>query len=294
MAHVSVLTEELVAGLNLRPDSTVVDCTFGAGGHAEAILAKLDRGTYLGIDADPSAVEAGRERFKRTENVRLVCENFRNISAALAEAKIEAPDAIVADLGWRSEQFEAGGKGFSFNTDEPLVMTFGDPAAYPFTAHDIANGWEEGSLIDIIRGYGEERFAGRIARAIVAARADGEIATSGALAEIVESAIPRRFRPRRIHAATKTFQAFRMAVNDELGALRDLLADGPVLLAPHGRMAIITFHSIEDRVVKQHFVALEHDQTHKRITKKPVTAREEELEANPRARSAKLRIIERL
>lgn len=293
--HISVLTEEIVRELNLTPDATVVDCTFGSGGHAEAILKKLDRrGTYIGIDVDQTALAARESLTAHPASVRLVCGNFRNIAEILKTEDVTAPDAILADLGWRSEQFAEGGKGFSFNTDEPLLMTYGNPEGHTFTASHIANEWEEESIADIIYGYGEERFARRIARAIVEAREEGEIKTSGQLADIVTHALPTAFRHRRIHPATKTFQAFRIAVNDELGALKELLQDGIELLSPGGYMAIITFHSLEDRIVKHYFASQAHDQKVRLITKKPITASEKELIANPRARSAKLRVIEKL
>lgn len=291
--HISVLTDEIVSGLNLRTDSVVVDCTLGSGGHADAVLAKLGtRGTYIGIDVDQSALDALAHLHDAKASVHLVNDNFRNIEAICASLGV-TPNAILADLGWRSEQFMGSGKGFSFNTNEPLSMTYGDPEHYPFTARDIANDWEEESIADIVHGYGEERFARRIAHAIVEARAEAPIETTTELAGIVLEAIPAPFRYKRIHPATKTFQAFRIAVNDELGALRQLLTDGFATLAPKGRMAIISFHSLEDRLVKQFFVGQKHDQTGTLITKRPLTAATEELTANPRARSAKLRIIEK-
>lgn len=292
--HVSVLTQEVQDGIARSPDATIVDCTFGSGGHAAALIRTLDhRGTYLGIDVDQSALDAAQDLTKSPATVRFVCDNFRNIAAILAREAL-TPTAILADLGWRSEQFEEGSKGFSFKHDEPLVMTFGDPEHYPFTAHDIANVWEEESIADIVFGYGEERFARRIARNIVAAREEGEIKTSGQLAEIVTRAVPAPFRHGRIHPATKTFQAFRIAVNDELGALKQLLTDGFEALEDGGRLAIISFHSLEDRIVKQYFSVLAHDQRAQVITKKPITASDEEQSANPRARSAKLRILEKI
>lgn len=293
MKHIAVLTDEIVSGLNLRTDSVVIDCTLGSGGHADAILAKLGTGgTYVGIDVDATAIDALGRLHDADATVHLANDNFRNVKDVAASLRI-TPNAILADLGWRSEQFMGSGKGFSFNTNEPLSMTYGDPEHYPFTARDIANDWEEESIADIIFGYGEERFARRIARAIVEARREAPIETSEELAAIVSQAVPAPFRYGRIHPATKTFQAFRIAVNDELGALRQLLSDGFELLAPLGRMAIISFHSLEDRMVKQHFAHLAHDQHATIITKRPLTASREELSANPRARSAKLRIIEK-
>lgn len=293
--HISVLTDELVTGLQLSPGATVVDCTLGSGGHARRIIDQLHgTGTYIGVDVDPAAIAYQAASIGAAPNVELVTDNFRNIAAIVTQSGHTQVDAILADLGWRTEQFVTGGKGFSFNTDEPLAMTFGDPEAYTFTAYDIANEWEEPSIADIVYGYGEERFARRIAKAIVAARVDAPITTSGQLAAIVENAVPKAARHRKIHPATKTFQAFRIAVNDELGALTQLLTDGIPLLRSGGRMAVITFHSLEDRIVKRHFVEQTRNQVTMRITKKPITASDEELATNPRARSAKLRIIEKM
>lgn len=291
MKHITVLQQEAVEGLALTPSSTVVDATFGSGGHAKTIIDQLDeKGTYIGIDADATALTG--QSFETNATVHLVNDNFRNISQILRSLHIEHIDAILADLGWRMEQFSEGGKGFSFKEDEPLLMTFGDPEHYPFTAYDIVNDWAEESIADIIYGYGDERQSRRIAKAIVTARKTGPITTTAALTACIESVIPRKHF-HKVHPATKTFQAFRMAVNDELGALEELLKEGFAHLAPGGRMAIITFHSLEDRVVKQYFRTLKEAGLGALVTKKPMVASQEELEANPRARSAKLRIIEK-
>ena len=292
--HIPVLKEETVDGLSIRDDSTVVDCTLGGGGHAEAILTRLGaRGVYLGIDADPKAVEAAERLRTHQADVRFVNANFSDLRAVLDQEELVHADALLADLGWRSDQFEEGGKGFSFAADEPLLMTYGNPETYVFTATDIVNDWEETSIADVIYGYGEERFARRIARAIVEAREERPIETARELAEIVISAVPGPMRHGRIHPATKTFQALRIAVNDELGVLRNLLKDSMDILAPSGRMAIISFHSLEDRIVKQFFQEAARSGVARLVTKKPITASREELLANPRARSAKLRIIEK-
>lgn len=294
--HKTVLLKEAVEGLALKEDSVVVDCTLGSGGHASAIIEQLGpKGIYIGIDADRSAVEAAKERFKAVvPQTHFVHANFSKVKSVVEELGLPAPTAILADLGWRSDQFEAGGKGFSFAADEPLLMTYGEPGSYTFTAYDIVNDWEETSIADVIYGYGEERFSRRIAKAIVEARTKQPIKTAKELAEIVRSAVPGFARQGRIHPATKTFQALRIAVNDELGALKTLLNDGFVLLAPAGRMAIITFHSLEDRIVKQFNRDKKHDHLAEMINKKPITAGSEELQENPRARSAKMRIIEKL
>jgi len=294
MKHIPVLLEETISVLALRPNSVLVDATLGGGGHARRILEELDdRGVYVGIDADPVAIEAADDlhRFKAT--VHLVNDNFSNLGKILSDLEL-TPTAILADLGWRSDQFESSGKGFSFQKDEPLVMTFGDPKKHIFTASDVVNDWSEESLADIIYGFGEERASRRIARAIVLARENGEIKTSLQLAEIIESAIPRFKGKSKIHPATKTFQAIRIAVNAELQVLHDLLSQGFDLLAPGGRMAIISFHSLEDRAVKHFFNDKIHDHQALKLIKKPIVATDEEREANPRSRSAKLRVIEKL
>ncbi|PIR85770.1 16S rRNA (cytosine(1402)-N(4))-methyltransferase [Candidatus Kaiserbacteria bacterium CG10_big_fil_rev_8_21_14_0_10_44_10] len=294
MKHIPVLLEETVSVLALRPDSVVVDATLGGGGHARRILEELDdRGVYVGIDADPTAIEALDELHRYKATVHLINDNFSNIGKVVSDLEI-TPTAILADLGWRSDQFESGQKGFSFQKDEPLLMTFGDPEKHVFTAYDVVNDWSEESLADIIYGFGEERASRRIARAIVEARENGPIKSSLQLAEIIESAIPRFKGKGRIHPATKTFQAIRIAVNAELQVLHELLNQGFDLLPPNGRMAIISFHSLEDRIVKQFFNEKIQAQEALKLIKKPIVATEEERATNPRSRSAKLRVIEKL
>jgi 16S rRNA (cytosine1402-N4)-methyltransferase len=292
MAHITVLKDEAIAALPVERAGVIVDCTYGSGGHSAAILAKLpEQGQLLSLDVDPSAVAAQPATDPRHT---LVCANFRDLRETLATHHIEQVDGLLADLGWRSEQFEAGQKGFSFNADEPLLMTFGDPATHVFTAYDVVNIWEEKNLADVIYAYGEERAARRIAAAIVAARTESPIETAAQLAGIVSRAVPAFRRHHAIHPATKTFQAIRIVVNDELGALTALLEQGFAALKPGGRMAIITFHSLEDRLVKQRFKAYVHDQLGTLVTKKPIVPTATEVAENPRARSAKLRIIEKL
>jgi len=295
MQHKTVLLQSAVDALNLKKDSVVIDCTFGSGGHANEILSRLGKsGTYIGIDADESAFIDKREQIEtHVATTHLLVANFREIADIVSQLEIEKADAILADLGWRTEQFAKGDKGFSFNDDSALLMTYGDPKAYTFTAHDIVNEWDEENIADIIFGYGEERGSRRIARAIVEAREIKPIEKATELALIVEDALPKLKRPSRIHPATKTFQALRIAVNDELGAVETLVKDGFNTLKPGGKMAIITFHSIEDRVVKKLFRSLEDNSLAERITKKPIVPTREEIIENPRARSAKLRIIQK-
>lgn len=297
MKHVTVLKTEAVDALNLKSDSVVVDCTFGAGGHAREILEHLGKdGTYVGIDADSSAfteeVLAELEQYPAT--VHPVVDNFRNIGDVLQSLGIEEVDAILADFGWRTDQFMAGNKGFSF-TDESLpLMTYGDPSQYTFTAHEIINEWDEENIADIIYGYGEERGSRRIAKAIVEAREHAEITTSAELAQIVTDALPAFLQKKRIHPATKTFQALRIAVNDELKAIEALILNGFDHLKVGGRMSLITFHSLEDRLVKQQFASYVRDQHGELVFKKPLQPTPEEINHNPRARSAKLRAIEKV
>jgi 16S rRNA (cytosine1402-N4)-methyltransferase len=271
----------------------VVDATFGSGGHARAICAQLQKGgTFIGIDADETAFTSHTLDTEAT--VHLVNNNFKNLTEILSSLQIKSVDAILADLGWRMEQFAAGNKGFSFMHDEPLLMTFGTPEDYLFTARDIVNEWEETSIADVIFGYGEERYARRIAKAIVEARKEAAIETTFQLTAIVHKAMPKNLGYKSINPATKTFQALRIAVNDELGVLENFLKDGFASLKPGGRLAIITFHSLEDRVVKQYFRQLADADLAERTTKKPIIPSIEETKTNPRARSAKLRIITKI
>jgi 16S rRNA (cytosine1402-N4)-methyltransferase len=290
MQHITVLQQEAVDGLSLDKSDIVVDATFGAGGHAKKIIEQLDSaGTFIGIDADVTAFE-GKTFTDAKPTIHLVNNNFRNISDILRSLHSNNVNAILADLGWRMEQFAGGGKGFSFSHNEPLHMTFGDATQYEYTAYDIVNEWEESSIADIIFGYGEERNARKIAKAIVDARKTKPLTTTNDLVACIESVIPRKHF-HKVHPATKTFQALRIAVNDELGALEQFLKDGFAALSPGGRMAIITFHSLEDRVVKHYFRTLKDAGLATLTTKKPIIASREELAINPRARSAKLRII---
>ena len=296
MKHITVLQKEAVAALELSPNSIVVDATFGAGGHAKLICEELsNEGVYIGIDADKTAFEGNTLEGKQVApTIHLVNDNFANLSNVLGSLHIKKVDAVLADLGWRTDQFTDGGKGFSFNGDEPLLMTYGNPESYPFTAYDIVNSWEEENIADILYGYAEERHSRRIARAIVEARKSDEIKTASHLAAIIESAVPGFYRNGKIHPATKTFQAMRIAVNDELGTLERFIASALSHLATDGILAIITFHSLEDRIVKLRFREFAKTGEYFIITKKPIVATRAELLANPRARSAKLRVIQKI
>ncbi len=297
--HQTVFLTEAVDALVLKEDAVVVDATGGVGGHSARILESLGAdGTLIIIDADPSVVSALKEKFstpaKATPTIHIILGNFRHITTLAGSVGIGRVDAVLADLGWNSEQFRESGRGFSFQHDEPLLMTYGSPATYPFVARDIVNDWKEEQIADVLYAYADERYARRIAKGIVDARKKTPIETTRDLLTIIEKAVPVRYRHGRLHPATKTFQALRIAVNDELDALRDFIEGSIALLAPQGRLAIVTFHSIEDRIVKQLFKAYEDDGIGERVTKKPLVPTREESLANPRARSAKLRIFHML
>src|SRR3989338_8733771 len=250
--HDSVLMKEVIKALAVQPSDTVIDATLGGAGHFKALLAELgEDGVIIGIDADPEAVERGREEYaedRRAERpvAHLVNDNFRNLARILERLGIGPVDKILFDLGWSGYQIAAP-RGFSFQNDEPLLMTYGEGGE---TAADIVNSSSEEDLANIIFTYGEERFARKIAHAIVVARSKERILTTGALVAAIALGTPRWYQQGKTHPATKTFQALRIAVNDEIGALREGLAAALSALAPHGRLAVISFHSIEDRVVK--------------------------------------------
>lgn len=289
--HDSVLMAEVLAALDVQPDDTVVDATIGGAGHFAALLAALgEGGVIVGIDADPAAVERGREAYaldRRPERpvAHLVNDNFRNLSRILERLSLAPVDKILFDLGWSGYQIAAP-RGFSFQNNEPLLMTYSEGGE---TAADIINTSTEEALADLIFIYGEERFARGIANAIVIARSKERILTTGALVAAVLAGTPAWYHKRKIHPATKTFQALRIAVNDELGALREGLLAAIDALSPNGRLAIISFHSIEDRIVKN----ILRDAAREKSLRpgKPIAATREEVLANRRARSAKLRIF---
>lgn len=294
--HISVLLNEAIEGLVLNEGGRVFEGTVGLGGHSEEILKRIGAsGVYIGTDEDAQALEKAQVRLAAYPTKKIFVEdNFRNLDHVLDEAGYPLVDKILLDIGLSNLQLEGSGRGFSFKRDEPLLMTFKTaPKEGDLTAHEIVNEWAADSLTDIITGYGEDRFAWRIANAIVAARAIKSIETTTELADIVEKAVPVFARHGRVHPATKTFQAIRIAVNDELGALREGLAKGFTRLTPGGRMAVISFHSLEDRIVKEFFKKQGGEALGTIITKKPTTPSDEELARNPKSRSAKLRIIQK-
>jgi 16S rRNA (cytosine1402-N4)-methyltransferase len=293
--HVPVLLHEIVeafVGVKVRP--CYLDGTLGGAGHALAVAKAFDgKLTVIGLDRDSQAISRANETLKgKAEKVILENEDYRNLDKVLEKHAIEGVDMILLDLGLSSDELENSGRGFTFQKDEPLLMTMGDPAKYHFTAKDIVNNWAEEDIANVIFGYGEERFARRIARTLIAYRAKKKVETSGELAEIIRSCMPGYFKRGKIHPATKTFQALRIAVNDELNALKEGLSKGYEKLNKGGRMAIISFHSLEDRIVKD-FNKQKGIEGAIIITKKPIVAGDQEQAENPRSRSAKLRILQK-
>ena len=306
--HVSVLLRETIEWLNIRPDGIYADGTLGGGGHASEVAARLtEGGRLIGIDQDADAIAAATERLKPFgDRVTIVRDNYVNMKHVLADLGIEAVDGICLDLGVSSYQLDTAERGFSYMEDAPLDMRMdrrGDR-----TAADLVNECSEQELFRIIRDYGEDRFAKNIAKHIVKARERKAIRTTGELADIIRGAIPMKIQVTGGHPAMRTFQALRIALNGELQVLEDSIDEMIGLLKPGGRICIITFHSLEDRIVKNGFRRNESPCTcppgfpvcvcGKKsrgmvITKKPILPTEEETEENPRSRSAKLRIFER-
>lgn len=290
--HVPVLLEETLRLLDPKPGERAVDCTVGGGGHAQAILDRiLPGGFLLAFDRDEEAVRRASERFAgRKESVLVVHESFANLRRFVERMKFRSVDVVLADLGISSRQVDDAARGFSFRRDAPLDMRFS--RAMPRTAADLVNTLPEEELTRIFREYGEERWAGPIARMILRQR---PLATTLALAETVKAAIPRARWPRDIHPATRVFQALRIAVNAELESLDALLRDAPDLLAPGGRFAVISYHSLEDRAVKHAFrERAAAGGGFRLLSKKPVRPSADEVARNPRARSAKLRGLGRM
>ena len=285
LPHLPVMLAEIVEALAPRPGAWVVDGTFGAGGHSRAFL---ERGAnVLAIDQDPGAAEyaAALAAEGHPGEVRFVAGNFREMERLAASAGVERADGVLLDLGVSSMQLDEGERGFAYRQDGPLDMRMG---AEGESAADVVNGYAVDDLAAIIYRYGEERHSRRVARRIVEARAKAPITTTGRLAEVVASAYPPG--PRREHPARRTFQALRIHVNDELGALQEGLEGATRLLGAGGRLAVLAYHSLEDRIVKQYF---RESPRLTPLTKKPLEASADETAANPRARSAKLRVAER-
>lgn len=305
--HVSVLLNECLDALNIKDDGIYVDCTLGGAGHSSHILQRLSKdGLLVGIDQDTDALKAAGERLKEYENKKLVHNNFHNIDSILEELEIPKVDGILMDLGVSSYQLDEGERGFSYMKDAPLDMRMNRDRE--FSAYDVVNSYSMEDLWRIIRDYGEEKFAKRVAEFIVNRREEKPIETTLELVDIIKAAIPAKARREGPHPAKRTFQAIRIEVNGELEILNKAIEDGVNRLNKGGRMAIITFHSLEDRIVKLKFRELANPCTCpkefpicvcgkkplvKLISRKAIDPSKEEVEENPRSRSAKLRVIER-
>ena len=306
--HVSVLLNETIEGLNIKPDGIYADGTLGGAGHSYQIASKLNGlGRLIGFDQDEDAIKASTERLKEFKNVTIVRSNYRNMKEELNNRGIEKVDGILLDLGVSSYQLDTVSRGFSYKEEAPLDMRMDN--RNEVTARDIVNNYSQGDLFRVIRDYGEDKFAANIAKHIVMNREVKPIETTTELAEIVKAAIPMKFRKQGGHPAKQTFQAIRIELNSELSVLKESLMDMIDLLNPNGRICIITFHSLEDRIVKNIFKEAEDPCTcpknfptcvcgkkskGKVITRKPILPSEEELKLNLRSKSAKLRIFEKI
>lgn len=306
--HRSVLLDECIEGLNIDPQGIYVDGTLGGAGHSSEIAKRLATGTLIGIDRDETALAAASQRLAFAgDKVRLVHGNFRDMRNILNDLAIDHVNGILLDLGVSSPQLDDGSRGFSYMADAPLDMRM--DASDRLSAYDVVNTWSEDSLKKILYDYGEERYAPRIAGAIARNRAEKPIETTLELVDIIKSAMPAQALREKQHPAKRSFQAIRIAVNDELGAIEQLMNDAVNCLAPQGRLVIITFHSLEDRIVKTAMKKAAIGCTCppdfpvcvcggkpkvKIITRKPILPSDTELEENPRSRSAKLRIAEKI
>lgn len=307
MRHIPVLLNEVLEGLNLKKGDKVIDCTLGDGGHSEIILDIIGpRGKLLGLDADPeSLLRAKRFLYRFEDQVVFVRENFTNLKKTATENGFLQVDGILFDLGWSSPQFAERSRGFSFEKDEPLNMRYDNKCKVfgqdnCIDATHIINNYSLEDLIWIFKNYGEEDLSTEIAKAIIEERKKRQIKTSGDLSEIILKVYRQKLHTEKeipwiggIHPATKTFQALRIAVNNELEILKNVLPEAFEMLDKGGRLAVISFHSLEDRIVKHFFQSLPYAAA-KIITKKPIIASEEEVKNNPRSRSAKLRVVEKI
>lgn len=304
--HIPVLLNETIAGLNIKPDGIYMDLTLGRGGHSGEILKKLTTGHLYGIDQDQEAIKESQKYLETiSKNFTLIHENFSNLEKVLTEIHLTHVDGILMDLGVSSPQFDEGYRGFSYREDAPLDMRMDQRNT--LTAYDIVNKYSLDDIYKIIRDYGEDKYAYSIAKNIVKARETAPIKTTFDLVEIIKKSKPMKELAKAGHPAKQTFQALRIAVNDELNVLEIALRKALKALRPHGaRLAVITFHSLEDRIVKNIFKdaaisegnrydgpSLENEKEYQLVNKKPIVATEEELENNHRSASAKLRIIER-
>lgn len=304
--HISVLLNECIDNLNIRPDGIYVDGTMGGGGHSLEIAKRLTTGCLICIDQDPNAHEAAGKRLAEyKDRITFVRDNFGNIKSILDSLGIEKIDGMLLDIGVSSHQLDEAERGFSYQQDAPLDMRMNPDR--PFSAYDVVNGYDEDELDRVIFTYGEERWARRIAQFIVKEREAKPIETTGELVDIIKKAVPKGARKDGPHPAKRTFQAIRIEVNGELEVLQRAIDDVAARLAVGGRLCIITFHSLEDRIVKEAFRKQENPcicppqfpvcvcgkkPLGRVITRKPILPSKEELEENPRSRSAKLRVLE--
>lgn len=304
--HISVLLNECIDNLNIRPDGIYVDGTMGGGGHSLEIAKRLTTGRLICIDQDPNAHEAAGKRLAEyKDRITFVRDNFGNIKSILDSLEIEKIDGMLLDIGVSSHQLDEAERGFSYQQDAPLDMRMNPDR--PFSAYDVVNGYDEDELDRVIFTYGEERWARRIAQFIVKERENKPIETTGELVDIIKKAVPKGARKDGPHPAKRTFQAIRIEVNGELEVLQRAIDDVAARLAVGGRLCIITFHSLEDRIVKEAFRKQENPcicppqfpicvcgkkPLGRVITRKPILPSKEELEENPRSRSAKLRVLE--
>ena len=296
MKHIPVLLEESIRGLNLKKGNIFVDGTLGGGGHSNYVCQKYNNQVkVIGIEVDEQIIKEA-EKILKDCNVQIQRSNFQDLDKVLNKLGVEEIDAILLDLGLNSYQLDESGRGFSFQRDEPLLMTMKkDISDDDLTAKLIINEWSEDSLKDIFYGYGEERFAKVIAHKIVELREEKEIETTFDLVDIIKKAIPVWYQKKKgIHYATKTFQAIRIAVNDELRILEKGLEIGFKYLKNNGRLVVISFHSLVDRLVTRFFTEKSKEKIAILITKKPISPGQEEIQKNPRSRSAKLRILEKI
>jgi 16S rRNA (cytosine1402-N4)-methyltransferase len=306
--HITVLKNEAVEGLNIKENGIYVDCTLGGAGHSTLIASQLSgEGRLLCIDQDDKALQNAEEILAQySDRVTLIKSNFRHIHDVLQQLDIEKVDGFLYDLGVSSPQLDEAERGFSYNHDAPLDMRMDQSST--LTAYEVVNQWEEVEIANLIYRYGEEKFSRRIAKNILEQRSDSSIETTFQLVDVIKKSIPAAARRTGPHPAKRTFQAIRIAVNDELQAFEDSLGQALERLHLHGRISVITFHSLEDRICKQFFKSesqgctcppdfpqcvCEQEPKIKIITKKPISPREEEIEENPRARSAKLRVAEK-
>ncbi len=296
MQHKTVLLHQSIDNLDISSGDIFVDGTLGNGGHTEEVCKRFGNNVSIfAIDQDEDALERSKKRLSEYKNINYILGNFRDIDTLLISNGVTEVDGILLDIGLSSNQLEESGRGFSFQKDEPLLMSFKkDVTEQDLTAYEIVNSWDEENITSIISGYGEEQFAYRIAKAIVRSRKMKPINTTHELVDIILSATPSFYHRKKIHPATKTFQALRITVNDEIGSLKKGISKSFNILKKEGRLAVISFHSLEDRIVKNIFKEFEDGKLGQKINKKPIIPSEEEIKENPRSRSAKLRVIKKI